>query len=100
LISAVPTEIKSGQEGSSLKEILRSFDENPEQEMTTKHDKLAYYYAIKVATPRNKKLSDGEIKKLLEDLFACEQPYITPSGKPTLIEIGKNDLEKRFSRKI
>jgi DNA mismatch repair protein MutL len=100
IISAVPTEIKSGQEGSSLKEILRSFDENPEQEMASNHEKLAYYYALKVATPRNKKLSDGEIKKLLADLFACEQPYITPSGKPTLIEIGKNNLEKRFSRKI
>jgi len=100
IISAVPTDIKSGQEGSSLKEILRSFDENSDQEMTSNHDKLAYYYSIKVATPRNKKLSDGEIKKLLSDLFACEQPYVTPSGKPTLIEIGKNDIEKRFSRKI
>ncbi len=46
----------------------------------------------------NDKLSIPEIQALLEDLFACEMPYCCPHGRPTLIQMSLNELERKFGR--
>jgi len=37
-----------------------------------------------------------ETRALLAELFACELPYCTADGRPTLTEFGMRELEKRF----
>ena len=44
-------------------------------------------------------LSTGEMDKLLEDLFSCEDPLHCPHGRPTLINLGLEELKKMFRRK-
>lgn len=46
----------------------------------------------------NDRLSIPEIQALLEDLFACEMPYCCPHGRPTLIQMSINELERKFGR--
>ncbi|TDU72806.1 DNA mismatch repair protein MutL [Prosthecobacter fusiformis] len=46
----------------------------------------------------NDRLSMPEIQALLEDLFACEMPYCCPHGRPTLIQMSINELERKFGR--
>lgn len=46
----------------------------------------------------NDKLSLPEQQALLEDLFACEMPYCCPHGRPTLIQMSLNELERKFGR--
>lgn len=38
----------------------------------------------------------SEALPLLEDLFACELPYCTPGGRPTLSAMSMRELDKRF----
>lgn len=38
----------------------------------------------------------SETRELLADLFACELPYCAADGRPTLIEFGTRELERRF----
>jgi DNA mismatch repair protein MutL len=38
----------------------------------------------------------AEIGPLLAELFACDLPYCTPDGRPTLSEFGMRELERRF----
>ena len=38
----------------------------------------------------------AEVEMLLADLFACDLPYCTPAGRPTLSEFGMGELERRF----
>ena len=38
----------------------------------------------------------AEAQPLLAHLFACELPYCTPEGRPTLTEFGLRELERRF----
>jgi len=37
-----------------------------------------------------------EARPLLAELFACELPYCTADGRPTLTEFGLRELERRF----
>ena len=55
---------------------------------------LAWQQAIKAGT----NLTHKEMKMLVEDLFACNAPNITPNGKPTYTVFKKNELDKMFGR--
>jgi DNA mismatch repair protein MutL len=35
--------------------------------------------------------------RLLQQLFACEMPYTSPSGKPVLLQMGWRELERKFT---
>ena len=45
-------------------------------------------------------LHPAEINQLVADLLACELPYCCPHGRPTMIQIGYSELEKKFGRRV
>ncbi|MBV8101716.1 MAG: DNA mismatch repair protein MutL, partial [Verrucomicrobia bacterium] len=53
-------------------------------------------YAVKA----NDQLHSAEIGQLVKDLLACDLPYCCPHGRPTMIQIGYSELEKKFGRKV
>ena len=50
------------------------------------------------AVKANDPLRGPELEKLVEDLRNCQMPYTCPHGRPTLIEMGWRELERRFGR--
>ena len=50
------------------------------------------------AVKANDLLKGPELEGLLADLRRCEMPYTCPHGRPTLIEMGFRELEKKFGR--
>ena len=52
------------------------------------------------AVKANDYLHSAEIGQLVKDLLACELPYCCPHGRPTMIQIGYSELEKKFGRKV
>ena len=55
---------------------------------------LARHHAIKTG----RKLNKSEMQSLLDQLFACETPFVAPNGKPTFIKYQLSDIEKQFGR--
>ncbi|MCH2063370.1 MAG: DNA mismatch repair endonuclease MutL [Roseibacillus sp.] len=37
-------------------------------------------------------------QSLLNELFACDQPYCTPGGRPTLIQLSSSELRRKFGK--
>lgn len=54
--------------------------------------------SCKAAVKGNQELSEEEVRKLIEDLLLLENPYNCPHGRPTLIEMSRYELEKKFKR--
>jgi DNA mismatch repair protein MutL len=54
--------------------------------------------ACKAAIKANDKLSDIEMKSLIEELKYINDPFTCPHGRPTIIKITIQELEKRFKR--
>lgn len=54
--------------------------------------------ACKAAIKANDKLSDMEMKSLIEELKYINDPFTCPHGRPTIIKITIQELEKRFKR--
>ncbi|MBK6504620.1 MAG: hypothetical protein IPG02_02910 [Ignavibacteria bacterium] len=63
-----------------------------------KRDNLAKSFSCRSAIKSGDKLTPGEMTNLIDDLFACKMPYVCPHGRPTVIRITTDELDKRFSR--
>ena len=55
--------------------------------------------ACKAAIKAGDRLHPREMAQLLADLAACRQPYACPHGRPTVIRLGVEELERRFGRR-
>ncbi|MBK5240525.1 DNA mismatch repair endonuclease MutL [Clostridium sp.] len=62
-----------------------------------KYNKIASI-ACKAAVKANNQLSEPEMNKLISDLRYIEEPFTCPHGRPTIIKMTLNELEKRFKR--
>lgn len=74
---------------------LNQADEETLKNSQAKHIALA---ATKAAVSLQKLLSPLEAQSLLDRLLHCNQPYICPSGKPTLVQISADELTKLFQK--
>ncbi len=45
---------------------------------------------------KNERCDIRGVENLLDEMFACDLPYCTPDGRPTLIQISLKELEKKF----
>ena len=54
--------------------------------------------SCKAAIKGNQHISLAEAEALLDELFSLENPYNCPHGRPTIIELTKTELERRFKR--
>ncbi|HOQ06810.1 MAG TPA: DNA mismatch repair endonuclease MutL [Clostridiales bacterium] len=61
-------------------------------------DEALYRLACRSAVKAHKRLDEIEIKALLADLSALENPYTCPHGRPAIYRIRRYDLEKLFKR--
>jgi len=52
------------------------------------------------AVKANDPLHREELEELVVDLLKCEMPYCCPHGRPTLIQMSFDELEKKFGRKV
>ncbi len=98
LIQAVPADIKAGTEGKVLNEIIDNFRETNGKEIPA-HKALAASFACKAAVKAGEKLTHEEMISLIERLFTTEYPYFCPHGRPVIINLTLDELDKRFERK-
>ncbi|HHV99479.1 MAG TPA: DNA mismatch repair endonuclease MutL [Clostridiaceae bacterium] len=61
-------------------------------------EETLYTIACKSAVKANKKLNEIEIRNVIDELSKLKNPYTCPHGRPTIIKISKNELEKMFKR--
>ena len=54
--------------------------------------------SCKAAVKGGHQLSFAEANELIDQLLLLENPYACPHGRPTIIAMSKNELEKKFKR--
>jgi DNA mismatch repair protein MutL len=62
-------------------------------------DALAASLACKAAVKMHHPLSPPAVETLVSELFAAEQPYACPHGRPIVLQMTDADLERRFGRR-
>lgn len=54
--------------------------------------------SCKAAVKANNRLSEMEIKELLDKLSMCSNPFCCPHGRPTFIKMTRYEIERTFKR--
>lgn len=98
-IRAVPDNLFSIAKKDLLIEMLDALSE----EISSKEapDMIAEKIAsmsCKAAVKGNSRLSAAEVDTLIGELLELENPYHCPHGRPTIIAMTKQELEKKFKR--
>lgn len=92
--------IPAGLEDQNIESVVEALVENYIDQLSLdldRHERLARSMAISTAVKRGKELDHKEMQVLIDELFACQMPYISPSGKKCFINYDLSDLEKEFS---
>ena len=96
-VEAIPSSLRRWDEGETILGILA--DTLNEQGGSSKKRKMALAtYACKGAVKAGQVLRPDEMRSLVEELFETTSPYTCPHGRPIVIRIGRDELEKRFHR--
>ncbi len=96
VVNGVPAELKDQNVKKVFESLLEQFKMNESELKLKKHENLAISMARSSAIKSGKKLSNEEMKVLVDELFACEMPYSLPNGKPTIISLNLDDLNQQF----
>lgn len=96
MINGVPADIEIGNEQEVLISMLHQYQELGQKLQLEARDKLSIAFASKAAIPRGKKLTEQEMEALVDQLFACEQPYLDPLKKPTIVYLPLDEIQSRF----
>lgn len=97
-VTAIPVDVKTGQEEAALREILEQYREYEQVRNTDARDNLAASFACRASIKTGDALSIPEMRQLVEDLYATSLPYVCPHGRPVVIEFPLQELDRRFGR--
>ena len=96
VISGIPVGITESEVSIVLDDILAEWQAEMPSETTIIQDKLAKSMAQSLAVKTGTFLSDKELENMVNSLFACHEPMISPFLKPTYITLKVEDIDKKF----
>ena len=96
-VSAVPGNLFGIAEKELFLELLDGLDGIGGKDSRLVLEKIASM-SCKGAVKGSQRLSAAEAKALIEELLHLENPYNCPHGRPTIISMTKQEIEKKFKR--
>jgi DNA mismatch repair protein MutL len=97
-VAGVPNDVRAGQEGAILRELLDQYLEYQHMGMTEQRDLIAASFACRASIKAGDPLTEPEMLNLIEQLFSTSMPYVCPHGRPIVIRIDLAELDRRFGR--
>ena len=97
MIEAIPSEMSWGNEKNIIKEILDNFLVS-QKEHSSFQEALAASFSCKAAVKAGDVLNTQEMKELVNRLFGTKHPYYCPHGRPIIIQLSMDELDRRFER--
>ena len=98
IISGLPQEMAGLSPTDALKEVLGIYASNLKEGQEMKRA-LAAAVACKAAVKAGHRLSEPQLRGLFQELLKCKEPYRCPHGRPTIVTLSQDDLERIFKRK-
>lgn len=92
-----PIDFGNANPETIFSEIIQEYKINNQSELNIK-EKLASAYACKAAIKSGEELTEKQMRILVDQLFMTSMPYVCPHGRPVLIKLTIEELDKKFGR--
>jgi DNA mismatch repair protein MutL len=99
MIEGVPQDVKPGTEVTILQDMIAEYQDNASRLKLDKRDNLAKSYSCRNAIMAGQKLTLEEMRTLIDNLFATREPYSCPHGRPVIIKLSLDQLDRMFGRR-
>ncbi|MBI5859014.1 MAG: DNA mismatch repair endonuclease MutL [Sphingobacteriales bacterium] len=98
VIQGTPADVGQGNEKHVIDILLEQYKHFSPEVKFSRREKLIRSLARQQSIKTGTKLTDKEMRHLVNDIFACEQPNVSPDGNPTYLEFKQEQLERMFGK--
>lgn len=98
VINGAPSDLTDFNVVQTIEGIIETFKLNTIDAKIEKHDNLCRAVAKNTCIKYGKSLDDDEMRLIVNHIFSCENPLYTANGKPVMMEVELNDIERFFKK--
>ncbi len=98
-VRALPVLFAGSDAAAALRALVEDFEEDEAPLQQEIEARIAARVCKRLAVKAGQTLSEDEQRALLTDLEACDSPRTCPHGRPTMIHLSVDMLERQFGRK-
>ena len=98
ILRAIPSILMKGDPRAAVTVLVDTFEEDETPLQSEVEARIAARVCKRMAVKGGQRLSESEQKALLMDLENCDSPRTCPHGRPTMIHLPADLLERQFGR--
>jgi DNA mismatch repair protein MutL len=98
VIQGTPADVLQGNEKHSIELLLEQFKHFSSDMKFSKREKLVRCMSRQQSIKAGQPLQQREMLALIEELFQCSTPNVTPTGNPTYLEFKEDYLDRMFAK--
>ncbi|MFP4846456.1 DNA mismatch repair endonuclease MutL [Winogradskyella sp. PE311] len=95
-ITGLPVGVPESEVSIILEQLISDVENDVPDANFSSTDLLAKSMAKSLAIKNGQSLNNTEQEHLVNSLFACKEPNVSPTNRPTFITMAVNDIEKKF----
>jgi DNA mismatch repair protein MutL len=97
VISGIPVNVTESEVSLVLEQLISDLQDGIPESSFSQNDTIAKSMAKSLAVKTGSYLTEREQENLVNGLFACKDPNVSPFQKPTFITMRVEDLDKKFA---
>ncbi|MDB9720902.1 DNA mismatch repair endonuclease MutL [Winogradskyella sp.] len=95
-ITGVPVGVPESEVSIILEQLISDVENDVPDANFSATDLLAKSMAKSLAIKNGQSLSSNEQEHMVNSLFACKEPNVSPANRPTFVTMAAADIEKKF----
>jgi DNA mismatch repair protein MutL len=97
VVDAVPCAANKQAVDTLFQRMVEHLQDLPARDLKAE-ERIARTFSSHGGIRKGDSLSQREMNTLVNDLFATETPYATPGGRPIMVRMPLEEIERRFNR--
>ena len=97
VISGLPVNVSESEASIVLEQLISDLQNGIPESSYSQNDTIAKSMARSLAVKTGAYLTEKEQENLVNGLFACKDPNVSPFQKPTFITMRVEDIDKKFA---
>jgi len=98
IVESAPAEATHGAEETLVIEMLSQYREEQQGTIPEPRDAVAKSFSCRAAVKAGSDLTEHEMRSLITQLFRTRMPFVCPHGRPTVLRVSIDELDRRFGR--
>jgi DNA mismatch repair protein MutL len=97
VISGIPSLVSDAEVGFIIEQLIQEMTDETQESCFSQSDRIAKSMAKSLAIKTGTNLTLTEQENIVNSLFACKEPNISPFQKSTFITLKVDDIDKKFT---